>query len=377
MMKPIAILTFAIAGLTPAHAEQTDAPVAPASAIIIETVASGLEQPWGMQFLPDGRLLVTEKAGKFRIVAKDGKVSEPLNGAPEVYSGGQGGLLDVLLAPDFASSGLIYFSYAEPRDAFRNGTTVARAKLTLNDTGGKLDEVTVIFRQEPAIQSGQHFGSRLNWDKTGALFVTLGDRGSQRQQAQNPVNQIGKVVRILPDGSAAPDNPMIEGWDPKIWSIGHRNMQGATIHPETGEFWEVEHGAQGGDELNRVEKGKNYGWPIITWGENYGGGKIGEGTAKEGLEQPVYFWVPSIATSGLTFYNGELFPGWKGNAFVGGLRGAVLQRLVMENGKVVAAESLLTDLGERIRDVRQGPDGALWVLTDSLDGKILRLTPKF
>lgn len=376
MMIRATVFGLFMSATTAAFAAQTDAPKLPATAVNVETIASGLEQPWGMQFLPNGGYLVTEKDGRLRVVSKDGKLSEPVNGVPEVAADGQGGLLDVLLSPDYATSGIIYFSYGEPRDGFRNGTSVARAKLTLTNTGGKLDDLQVIFRQEPATQSEYHFGSRLVWDKTGALFVTLGERNSLRLESQNPANHIGKVVRILPDGSVPEDNPKIEGWDPKVWSIGHRNVQGAVLNPETGELWATEHGAQGGDELNRVEKGKNYGWPVITWGENYGGGKIGEGTAKEGLEQPVYYWVPSIATSGLAIYTADLFPGWKGNVLAGGLRGAVLERLVLTDGQVTGVERLLTDLSERIRDVRQGPDGAVYVLTDSVDGKILRLSPK-
>ena len=359
----------------PAVAAITDAP-APAtpSKIKVETFAEGLDHPWGMQFLPGGRLLVTERPGTMRIVGKDGKLSEPIAGVPKVAAVGQGGLLDVLLAPDFATSRIIYFTYGEPREGGKNATAAARAKLVMEGDKGRLEDVKVIFQQEPAAKSGHHFGSRLVWAKDGTLFITTGERNSLRKESQNPANDIGKVIRINPDGTIPDDNPKLPGWAPEVWSIGHRNMQGAALRPETGELYEVEHGAQGGDELNRPEKGKNYGWPVITYGIDYSGAKIGEGNAKEGMEQPVYYWDPSIATSGLAFYTGDLFPDWKGNAFVGGLGGAQIQRLIFKGNEVVAAEALLEDQGKRIRDVRQGPDGALWALTDDT-GEVLRITP--
>jgi glucose/arabinose dehydrogenase len=360
---------------TPASAEQTNAPPATPTSVKIETVAKGLEHPWSLAFLPDGRLLVTERPGRMRVVAKDGKLSAPLAGLPKVAADGQGGLLDVVLAPDFSATSRIFFSFAEPRDWFKNGTSVARAKLVLEGDGGRLEDVTVIFRQEPAIRSPYHFGSRLVFAPDGSLFVTTGERNFARDEAQNPGNHLGKVIHITADGEPAAGNPKREGWDPKVWSIGHRNMQGAARHPETGKLWTVEHGAQGGDELNHPEAGKNYGWPIITYGRDYSGAKIGEGTAKEGMEQPVYYWDPSIAVSGLAFYTGDLFPGWKGNLFVGGLNGAHLERLVLDGEKVTQHEKLLVDFGQRIRDVRQGPDGALWLLTDDPAGKIVRLVP--
>jgi aldose sugar dehydrogenase len=360
----------------PAAAVITDAPPpTKASKIKVETVAGGLEHPWGLQFLPDGRLLVTERPGRMRIVAKDGTLSAPVAGVPEVAAVGQGGLLDVLLAPDFAKTGMIYFSYGEPRGEGKNGTSVARGKLALDGDGARLENVTVVFRQQPAADSGHHFGSRLVWARDGTLFITTGERNVLRPQAQNPSNDIGKVIRINPDGSIPDDNPKLPGWAPEVWSIGHRNMQGAALRPATGQLFTVEHGPKGGDELNRPEKGKNYGWPIITYGIDYSGAKIGEGiTAKDGMEQPVYYWVPSIATSGLAFYTGDLFPDWKGDAFVGGLAGQHIERLVFDGDEVVAEETLLADEGKRIRDIRQGPDGALWVLTDDT-GEILRLTP--
>lgn len=370
-----------------AYAEQTNAPAAPATAITVTKVASGLENPWGMQFLPDGRFLVTERPGRLRLVTAEGKKSAPITGVPKVDAKGQGGLLDVLLAPDFATSGLIYFSYSEPRGGLTNATSVARAKLTLSGDAGRttdsagsgaLSELQVIFRQQPAYAGGYHFGSRLVWGRDRTLFVTTGERSTERDSAQDLSSLLGKVVRINADGSIPKDNPFVGKTEarPEIWSYGHRNMQGAALNPQTGELWTTEHGARGGDELNIPRAGKNYGWPIITWGIDYSGAKIGEGTAKEGMEQPIYYWKPSIATSGLAFYTGDLFPGWKGNVLAGGLAGAVLERLVLEGEHVIAVEHLLNDRGDRIRDVRVGPDGAVYVLTDDSNGLLLRLTPK-
>ncbi|MFN3623195.1 MAG: PQQ-dependent sugar dehydrogenase [Hyphomicrobium sp.] len=372
-----AAIAAIMVGASPASAVVTDAP-APAkpSKIKVETFATGLDHPWGMQFLPDGRLLVTERLGRMRIIGKDGKLSPPiLEGLPEVAAIGQGGLLDVLLAPDFKKSGTIYLSYGEPREGGKNGTTVARARLVYDGAGARLEDLKVIFRQEPAAKSGHHFGSRLVWDPKGNLFITTGDRNSLRAEAQNPASDIGKVIRIKPDGTIPDDNPKLPGWAPEVWSIGHRNIQGAALRPGTGKLYTLEHGAQGGDELNHPEPGKNYGWPVITYGIDYSGAKIGEGAEKEGMEPAVYYWVPSIATSSLTFYTGDLFPDWKGNAFVGGLAGAQVQRLVLDGDDVIAAEVLLEDQGKRIRDVRQGPDGALWLLTDDT-GEVLRVTPR-
>jgi glucose/arabinose dehydrogenase len=376
------LLTFALFGTAmaagPAAAVQTDAPKpANASLIKTETVAKGLASPWGLQFLPDGRMLVTEKPGRLRVVTREGKIGPAIDGVPKVAAAGQGGLLDVLLARDFATSGTIYFSYAEPSENGAACTAVARARLSLDKSGGgKLEDVRVIFSQDPPIMSKNHFGSRLVWAPDGSLFVTTGDRGSAREEVQKPSSYIGKVMSLTPDGESASSEPAHQGWDPKIWSMGHRNIQGAGIDPATGTLWTVEHGAKGGDELNRTERGKNYGWPIITYGREYSGGAIGEGSSKPGLEQPVYYWVPSIATSGLAIYTADLFPGWKGNIFVGGLAGAQLARLILKDGKVVEEETLLEDLDHRVRDVRQGPDGALWLLTDDArEGQILRIVP--
>jgi glucose/arabinose dehydrogenase len=360
-----------------AAAQTTNAPKpATTRPIAVETVARGLANPWGLAFLPDGRLLVTERPGRMRIIGKDGRLSAPLGGLPPVAARGQGGLLDVALGPDFQSSSLVYFSYAEPREAGKNATAVARARLVMGGDGGRLEDVKVIFRQQPSYASSNHFGSRVVFARDGSLFVTLGERFAARDQAQDPSNHLGKLVRIAADGRPHPDNPKRDGWLPEIWSIGHRNVQGAALHPGTGRLWTIEHGARGGDEVNIPQAGRNYGWPVISYGRNYDLTKIGVGTQKEGLEQPVYYWDPSIAPSGAAFYTGEAFPEWKGNLFVGALAGQALHRLVLDGEKVVGEEALLTDLRERIRDVRMGPDGMLWLLTDSSDGRVLRVVPK-
>ena len=340
--------------------------------LAVETVASGLEHPWGMTFLPDGRMLVTERPGRLRLVGTDGKLSRPITGVPNVMARGQGGLLDVALDPDFARSRLVYLSFAEPRPN-GNGTSVARGRL--NEQGTALTDTAVIFRQMPTVNSNMHFGSRLVFDRTGALFVTLGERFSQRDQSQNPANHIGKLVRIRPDGSVPADNPKKPGWAAEIWSIGHRNVQGAALHPQTGQIWTAEHGARGGDEINTPKAGLNYGWPIISYGVDYSGAKIGEGTAKPGMEQPLFYWDPSIAPSGAAFYTGPVWPAWTNSLFVGALAGSQLARLSTDGEKVTGEERLLTDIGARIRDVRQGPDGFLYLLTDEDDGKVLRVKP--
>ena len=361
----------------PASAQITKAPAAKTKqAVKVETFAKGLVHPWGLAFLPDGRLLVTERPGRVRIVGKDGTLSAAVQGLPKVYAAGQGGLLDVAVSPDFATSGLVFVSYAEPRDGSKNGTAVTRAKLVAEGNGGRLEQAQVIFRQEPSYASGNHFGSRIVFARDGSLFVTLGDRFSPRDEAQNPANHLGKLVRITPDGKPHAGNPKKDGWRPEIWSIGHRNVQGAALHPASGKLWTAEHGARGGDEINVPEAGRNYGWPVITYGRDYTFLKIGEGTQKSGLEQPVYYWDPSIAPSGAAFYSGDLFPEWRGSLFVGALAGQALHRLVLDGEKIVGEEVLLKDLGERIRDVRSGPDGAIWLLTDSPEGRILRVVPR-
>ncbi|MGX5734686.1 PQQ-dependent sugar dehydrogenase [Bosea thiooxidans] len=343
-----------------------------AGELAVETVASGLEHPWGLAFLPDGRMLVTERPGRIRIVGKDGRLSPAISGVPSVVARGQGGLLGLALDPAFAQNRLVYFSFSDARSG-GNGTSVARGRL--NEQGTALTEISVIFRQMPAVASNMHFGSRLVFDRTGALFVTVGDRYSQRDQAQNPANHIGKMIRIRPDGNVPADNPKKPGWAPEIWSIGHRNIQGAALHPQTGQLWTAEHAARGGDEINTPKAGLNYGWPVISYGIDYSGAKIGEGTAKPGLEQPLFYWDPSIAPSGATFYTGTAWPGWKNSLFVGALAGSMLVRFSIESEKVAGEERLLTHIGERIRDVVQGPDGLLYLLSDEANGKVLRVRP--
>ncbi len=377
LVRSLAALAALVALVAPGAAEQTKAPArATKQALKVETYAKGLAYPWGLAFLPDGRLLVTERPGRMRLVGKDGRLSPPLGGLPAVWAAGQGGLLDVAIAPDFTSSKLVFFSLSEPRGAGSSATAVARARLVLEGDGGRLDDAKVIFRQQPAGGGGQHFGSRLVFARDGNLFVTLGDRG-EKSKAQDLAMHYGKVLRLRPDGSVPPDNPFVgkPGALPEVWSYGHRNVQAAALHPVSGTLWTIEHGARGGDELNIPLAGRNYGWPVITYGRDYSGAKIGEGTAKAGMEQPVYYWDPSIAPSGMAFYAGDLIPEWKGSLFVGALRGQALHRLVLDGDKVVGEETLLKDLGERIRDVRAGPDGALWLLTDDPEGRVLRIVP--
>jgi glucose/arabinose dehydrogenase len=339
-------------------------------------VAKGLEHPWGLAFLPDGRMLVTERPGRMRIVERDGTLSAPVTGLPPVAAAGQGGLLDVVLHPQFASNQLVYWSFsesAEPAGAGGAGTAVARARLD----GNSLANVQVIFRQQPKVSGGNnHFGSRLVWSRDGRLFVGLGDRFTRKDDAQTLDNHIGKVVRIEADGKAPADNPFVAraGAKAEIWSYGHRNIQGAALHPTSGELWTVEHGPQGGDELNVPSAGANHGWPVITYGRNYGiGTQIGEGTERADVAPPLRYWIPSIAPSGMAFLTSERYPGWKGNLFIGALRGTHLARLELDGRKVVKEERLLTERNTRIRDVRQGPDGWLYVLTDSADGQVWRL----
>jgi aldose sugar dehydrogenase len=340
--------------------------------VMVETVAKGLENPWGLAFLPDGRMLVTERPGRMRIIASDGTLSTPLTGVPNVAARNQGGLLDVVLDPDFSANRFVYVTFAEPRSG-GNGTSVAKLRLNAGATG--FDQSSIIFRQEPTYNGGHHFGSRMVFDRSGAMFVALGDRYDLKEQAQNRTNTLGKIVRIATDGSIPADNPGLkrEGWLTSIWSIGHRNIQGAALHPVTGRLWTAEHGARGGDEINIPEGGKNYGWPVITYGRDYSGAKIGEGTHKAGMEQPVFFWDPSIAPSGMAFYTGDRYPEWKGNAFVGALAGQLVARLTLDGEKVMAEERLFVGMNKRIRDVRQGPDGFLYLLTDQADGEVLRV----
>src|SRR3954469_12442235 len=336
----------------------------------LETVASGLTHPWALQFLPDGRMLVTEGPGRMRIASKTGTLFPPLKNVPEVKSGGQSGLLDVALDRRFAENRTIYFCFNFPRD--NNNVAVARALLR----DDALADVKVIFRQVGP-GGGNNHGCRIVQADDGNLFVTLGDHFQPRDKAQDLSVDNGKLVRIRPDGSIPPDNPFVgqSGARPEIWSYGHRNSQGLAFNPASGKLWEQEHGPRGGDEVNIIGKGKNYGWPVIGYGIDYSGAKIHESTHKEGMEQPIKYWVPSIAPSGMMFYTGKLFPKWSGSLFTGALAGKMLVRLSLNGDVVTGEERLLQNLHERIRDVRQGPDGALWLLTDSSSGRILRVAP--
>lgn len=375
------------AAYAPAFAGQTRAPALTTDTRyeVKEVVASGLASPWSVEFLPGGKFLITERiAGQFRIADAAGKVSAPIKqGVPAVHGVGQGGLLDVALDPNFATNQMIYWSYSEPGEDNRNNTAVAKGKLVDGATP-RIDNIRVIWRQTPSLQSNQHFGSRVVFAKDGTLFVTLGDRGALpgRMQAQDLKSAIGKIVRINTDGSAPKDNPFVGRADalPEIWSYGHRNVQGAFLHPTTGELWGLEHGPQGGDELNIARKGKDYGWPSITYGVEYGGTlrKIGEGSAKAGMEQPVYYWDPVIAPGGLTYYNADLFPKWKGSVFASGLNPSFVSRLTMDGDKVTGEERFkFSDrANERYRDINVGPDGAIYLLTDGPNARLLKVVPK-
>jgi aldose sugar dehydrogenase len=374
-VRLLAAASLAVFAQTESQAQAPRSPTPrPTDGVVrVETVARGLEHPWALAFLPDGRIIVTERPGRVRIVDRSGQISEPLAGVPAVYANGQGGLLDVALDPSFAENRLVYLSYAEPGEGGA-GTAVARGRLG----EGRLENVTVIYRQQPKVEGDNHFGSRLVFTRDGKLFVTQGDRFAYREKAQDLSVHLGKIVRINPDGSVPDDNPFVKraGAKPEIWSYGHRNVQAAALHPETGQLWTVEHGARGGDELNHPEAGKNYGWPVITYGIDYSGAKIGEGTAKQGMEQPVYYWDPVIAPSGMLFYTGDAFPGWKGSVLVGSMQPGALVRLTLQGGKVTREERYTKGgLGTRIRDVQQGPDGLVYVVTDQSDGQVLRVLP--
>jgi glucose/arabinose dehydrogenase len=372
LLAAVASVTVVIAAA--AQTPTTNTTTSPSLKLV--TVAHGLANPWALAFLPDGRMLVTERVGSLRLIEKDGRIGAPLEGLPTVDAADQCGLLDVVVHPQFADNHLIFFTFAEPGDPAGEGgnsTAVGRAKLV----GDQLSEVRTLFRQLPKVDSNAHCGSRIVFGRDGHLWVGLGDRYSRKDDAQNMANHLGKVVRIDIEGNPAPGNPFTNraGAAAEVFSLGHRNIQGATIHPVTGELWASEHGPQGGDEINVVESGRNYGWPLVTYGRNYGiGTRIGENGPKPGYEQPLKHWVPtSIAPSGMTFLTSERYPGWQGNLFIGALRGEMLVRLVVDGRRVVGEENLLVDLNERIRDVRQGPDGWLYVLTDSSNGQVIRL----
>ena len=347
-----------------------------------QIVAEGLEHPWALAFLPDGRFLVTERPGRMRLVQAEGRLEPPLRGVPAVDARGQGGLLDVVLDSDFARNRTLYFCYSDPgisADRGKSGTTLARARLS--DDGSALEQVKTLFSPRPKYDSPLHFGCRIaermvDGKSDGTLFLALGERSRFKEEAQNLKSHLGKVVRVGKDGSIPRDNPFVgrrDAW-PEIWSYGHRNPQGATLGPD-GRLWMHEHGPQGGDEVNTPEPGRNYGWPVITYGENYGGGKIGAGiTRKDGMEQPLHQWTPSIAPSGMAFITSDRYgPDWKGSLVVGALKYQRLERLSIQDGRVTGVEPVLPRLGQRVRDVRQGPDGLLYVLTDSPDGQLLRI----
>ena len=349
-----------------------------------DVVASGLQNPWAVAFLPEGRYLVTERPGRMRVIEANGKVGAALAGVPTVAAGGQGGLLDLLLDADFARNHTLFFCFSEPGQT-GNSTALARARLS--DDRTRLEEVKVIFSQKPKVASSLHFGCRVvesqhDGKADGMLFLTLGERFVRKDDAQKLDKHLGKIVRIHKDGRVPADNPFVgrAGALPEIWSYGHRNVQGATLAPD-GTLWTHEHGPQGGDEINLIQPGRNYGWPVITYGENYGGGPIGAGiTAKQGMELPLHYWVPSIAPSGMAFLSSERYGrAWVGNLFVGSLKFGYLDRIELSapfKGTIVREHKLLADLGERIRDVRQGPDGLLYVLTDNARGQLIRLAPR-
>ena len=365
----ISPLAHAQIAATPSKSDATNGS---AKAVV---VAQGLHHPWALAFLPGepvGRMLVTERAGNLRVISADGKVGAPLTGVPAVHAVGQGGLLDVVVSPDFAQSRTIYFSFAQSASGGAR-TAVARAQLG----NGKIENVKVIFTQADIVGGGAHFGSRIVIAKDGSLFITTGERYSEKDKSQSLETHLGKVIRINTDGSIPKDNPFVNTANARkeIWSYGHRNMQGAAINPVSGKLWTHEHGPQGGDEINVPLAGKNYGWPVIGYGIDYSGLRIHESSAKAGMEQPLHYWVPSIAPLGMAFYTADRFPQWKQSLFIGALAGEHLARLTLDGEKVVAEERLLADRRERFRDVRQGPDGYLYALTDNANGKILRVSP--
>ncbi len=337
------------------------------------TLVEGLEHPWSIAFLPDGRMLVTERPGRLRIVSKDFRLEPaPVEGLPPIAEAGQGGLFDVVLHPRYAENGWIYISYNGPGSGGW-ATELLRARLE----GNRLTDTQTLFRMDPKSRKGQHFGGRIVFDRQGYLYLTLGDRG-EKERAQQLDDHAGSVVRLRDDGRVPADNPFVNrpGARPEKFTLGNRNMQGAALHPQTGELWTHEHGPQGGDEVNIMRAGRNYGWPVVTYGVNYViGTKIGEGTEKPGIEQPLYYWVPSIAPSGMTFYTGERFPHWRGNLFVGSLKFQMLARLELDGSKIVREERLIQGELGRIRDVRTGPDGYIYLLTDAPDGVLARIEP--
>jgi glucose/arabinose dehydrogenase len=371
------IIYFVLAGAF-AAAAQAQTVATREHKVRVATVTTGLEHPWGLAFLPDGRMLVTERPGRMRIIDKDGRL-EPTSiaGLPRIDPQGQGGLLDVELHPKYADNGWIYWTYAQRDRAGNNGTELARGKLAGRPGAYRMEQVQVLFRLEPKSNAGHHFGSRIVFDRNGSMFVTFGDRGDM-QRAQRLDDLAGKIVRLTDEGKPAPGNPFAAtpGARPEIFSLGNRNVQGAALHPATGLLWATEHGPQGGDELNLIKPGVNYGWPVITYGVNYGiGTRIGEGAAKEGMAQPVKHWIPSPALSGLAFYDGDRFPRWRGDLLLGALRGQSLIRVRISGERFVEDEFMLQGALPRVRTVRVGPDGLVYLLGDAPNGALLRLEP--
>lgn len=375
----LAFFSSALVAAAPACAQIDETfETASGSSIKVETVVDGLAEPWGMALMPNGNWLITEKGGSLRMLSAEGALSEPIEGTPEVDARDQGGLLDVALDPDFEQNRLVYLSFSEPGEGGTNSTAVYRGRLS--EDGTSLDDGEVLFTQMPKEASTKHFGSRLVFDGDGHLFVTMGERSEEefRGQAQDLDSHLGKIVRINPDGSVPEDNPFVDdaGALPAIWSYGNRNVQAAAMNPETGDLWEIEHGPDGGDELNIIQPGNNYGWPLVSYGENYDGTPVNEGEqTMEGVTDPILTWTPVIAPSGMIFYDGDLFPDWQGDILVGGLRSTALVRVDVEGESAEEAERLLEDLGMRIQDVAQGPDGAVFVLTDDANGHLLKITP--
>lgn len=374
--RVVALGAGVLIGLTALASVSRAEPVHPSSAgpLKVETVVTGLDHPWALAFMPDGRMLVTERPGRIRIATRDGRLSQPLAGLPQVYARGQGGMLDVVLDRDFAKNRTFYFCFAERNDS-GGRTALARASFEDSDPPAARD-VKIIFHQLGPESSGNHYGCRIAQGRDGNLYLAMGEHFSHRDEAQNLASHLGKIVRIKPDGAVPNDNPFVgkPNARPEIWSYGHRNPQGLALHPATGKIWETEHGPRGGDEVNVPQAGKNYGWPVIGFGVNYDFTKAHETTQKDGMEQPIKYWVPSIAPSGMAFYTSDLIPQWSGSLFVGALAGKILVRLSLDGESVTGEERLLQDLGERIRDVRAGPDGAIWLLTDNSAGRILRVT---
>jgi glucose/arabinose dehydrogenase len=368
--RTLACFAFALATL-PASAQQPQRLKTEKAEIVVETAARGLDHPWGLAFLPDGRMLVTERPGRLRIVSTDGQVSPPLGGVPRVYAQEQGGLLDVALDPKFPENRLVYLTYAEPRDG---GAATAAGRGRLNAAGTALEDFQVIFRQQPAVSGGLHFGSRLAFARDGTLFISTGER-FKFEPAQDLSTHLGKLIRINPDGSVPPDNPFVnrKGARPEIWSYGHRNVQGLAIHPETGALWVGEFGPRGGDEINIAEPGRNYGWPLVSWGDHYDGRKIPRPPTRRDLADAVRHWTPSISFSGIAFYSGDAFPAWRGTLLLAGLSSKALTRLTLDGTRVIEEERI--PIGERIRAVVSGPDGLIYLLTDSERGRVLRLVP--